>query len=120
MAASNDAKASGSQRLLAERMSKATTVSHEDIKRLVELAELEETELVYVLTHGVPAVDRINGTFRTTPDQLGALATGLIQVSGISYEVFPFGIPFPEEILVNIVVGGDPVEIRGGAVGGQR
>jgi hypothetical protein len=83
-------------------------------KQLLELRKVAETNgrLVYWYQKGQPVPDAIAGAVIAPKDKVGGAIEVLLGVRGVNprLDVFPLGIPFPEEFLVNFEEG-----FRGGA-----
>ena len=78
-------------------------------KQLAELRKIAESggKLVYWFPKGQPVPDAILGAVITPRERVGGTIDRLVGVKdlGIRLEVFPLGIPFPEEFLVSFQQG---------------
>lgn len=83
-------------------------------KQLAELRKIAESsgKLVYWFPKGQPVPDAIFGAVIMPRDKLGAAIDRLVNVKelGIRFDLFPLGIPIPEDFLVSFEQG-----FRGGA-----
>jgi hypothetical protein len=73
------------------------------LERLLDLAELEEVDLVEWFPRGIPAIDYVGGAFRVTRGQIPSLIGKILELEDLRLhvEVFPYGIPNPEGFMVN-------------------
>ena len=78
-------------------------------KQLTELKKIAESggKLVYWFPKGQPHPDAIFGAVIAPRERIGATLERLVNVKelGIRLDVFPLGIPFPEEFLVSFERG---------------
>jgi hypothetical protein len=83
------------------RLGKGSTLPEEDLKRIIDLAN-EHGKLVNWWILGQPAPDVVVGSIVTPISSAGPVVTGLLGLSAtrLSLDVFPLGIPFPDEALV--------------------
>jgi hypothetical protein len=78
-------------------------------RQLAELRKIAEStgKLVYWFPRGQPNPDAILGVVIAPRDRLGGTIDKIAGVKGtnLRFDVFPLGIPFPEEFLVSFEQG---------------
>jgi hypothetical protein len=80
------------------------------IQRLGEVVDKHSLKVLDWTIYGQPAIDRIRGTLRCDPKNAGSVVNQLVndQVRW-NVRLFPYGIPFPDEVIIHIEHGGGPV-----------
>jgi hypothetical protein len=109
-----DAKMSGSPELAAGAAERGSEIlmqrmgrrrlSEDQLKRIITLVEQDdELRLIDILDIGIPWPDILYGTFRTTPKRLGTTLERMLDLEDVrvrGLEVFPYGVPVIDEIVV--------------------
>lgn len=77
-------------------------LSHEHLEQLLKGLQEEELEIVHWFPKGIPAPEVLYGAVRVRPDVVGKVVGKIIKAEGVRLrlDVFPLGIPFPEEMLI--------------------
>jgi hypothetical protein len=81
---------------------KQQPITHEHLEQLLEILRDEDIEIVHWFPKGIPNPEVLYGAVKTRPEVVGKLVGKIVSAEGIRLrlDVFPLGIPFPEEILV--------------------
>jgi hypothetical protein len=80
------------------------------IQRLGEIVDRSPSKVLDWTIYGQPAIDRIRGTLRCDPKDVGTVVTGLVSDQlRWNVRLFPYGIPFPDEVIIHIEHGPGPV-----------
>lgn len=76
------------------------------IHRLGEVVDQHSLKVLDWTIYGQPAIDRVIGTLRANPKDAGAIIDRLVndQVRW-NVRLFPYGIPWPEEVIIQIEHG---------------
>ena len=98
----------GSLELIKRRMRNRDIVE-DDVAKFVEAVEFDGSLIDDVFILGIPNPDVIKATIGVKKEVFGKLSNSLIDVSakGLrikTWEVFPYGIPVIDKVLVNIEV----------------
>ncbi|MDP9120722.1 MAG: hypothetical protein M3O15_05035 [Acidobacteriota bacterium] len=74
------------------------------LSHLGEIVDREKIEIIDWWWFGQPAIDRILGTLRVSPGSAGAVIDHLVKDEALrwSFEVFPYGIPSIDEVIIKI------------------
>ena len=77
-------------------------ISHKHLEELLHALHEEELEIVHWFPKGIPAPEVLYGAVRARPEVVGKIVGKLVKAEGVRLrlDVFPLGIPFPEEVLV--------------------
>ena len=91
----------GSERLMAER-----SFSEDQLRQLLRLSQ-RTAKLVYWFPRGQPVPDSIYGAVVLPVGKAGGFIDRLHRIEGLQLrlDVFPLGIPVPEELLVRFEQG---------------
>jgi len=105
-----DQQERGSEVLKRLAGSRNHNLNEEAIHRLGEVVDQHAAKVLDWTIYGQPAIDRVIGTLRTDPKQAGSIIERLIQ-DQVRWNVrlFPYGIPFPDEVIIQIEHGAGPV-----------
>jgi hypothetical protein len=87
---------------LADRLGKSSTLSADDLQRVVEAARGGGAQLVNWWIRGQPAVDGLVGVTNVKIGELGGVVQRLGSLSGVPLvvKVFPYGIPVVDFAMV--------------------
>jgi hypothetical protein len=91
----------GSERMLRER-----ELPEKQIQQLLSLSQ-RNARLVYWFPKGQPVPDAVYGAVIVPPDRAGRLIDRYLKIEGLGLrlDVFPLGIPVPEEVLIRFQQG---------------
>ncbi len=93
----------GSDKVLEQWLGRDGQLTQAELKSLLKIQFSKDTKLVRAFKRGIPRPDVLVGTIRTTPNQAGSVIQQLVNIREVQLncEVFPLGIPFPDEVLIN-------------------
>lgn len=97
-------QARGSEKLLEERLGKPQPISEAALRQLVDISRKYDVKIFDWRQFGQPAIDGIAGTFQVKPELAGKLLEDIFALDNdlrLHWEVFPYGVPVLEELLVN-------------------
>ncbi len=91
----------GSEQMLEER-----GLPEKQLQQLLSLSQ-RQARLVYWFPKGQPVPDAIYGAVIVQPDRAGRLIDRYLKLEGLGLrlDVFPLGIPVPEEVLIRFQQG---------------
>jgi hypothetical protein len=90
----------GSSKLIEERFGVKTFISDDELLALVAISERSGVELGNIIIRGIPAPTWLAGTVKATSEQAADLVLSLIKLR-YRCDVFPYGIPVIDGVLVN-------------------
>ncbi len=97
----------GSRKMIEERFGVKAFIGENELTELLKIVEQEGIELGNILVRGQPAPDWMSGTFKV---QLERAADPVLSLIKLRYrcDVFPYGIPVINGVLVNFETAGQP------------
>lgn len=87
-------------------------LSKKDVDRLLKVLEADDSAtLVQWLHRGTPNPDFFSGMVKAKPDTAGDLIGKILGLKSphLKLEVFPLGLPVPDEVLIQLEHGGPGV-----------
>jgi hypothetical protein len=77
-------------------------ISHEHLEQLIAILKEHDVEIVHWFPKGIPNPEVLYGAVKTRPEIVGKLVGKIVTTEGVRLrlDVFPLGIPFPDEVLV--------------------
>jgi hypothetical protein len=77
-------------------------LSHKHLEQLLRMLKEEELEIVHWFPKGIPAPEVLYGAVRARPEVVGTIVGKIVKAEGVRLrlDVFPLGIPFPDEVLI--------------------
>ena len=83
-----------------EMLGSRMALSSKDLNQLLVISRKKGVKLVDWTIYGQPVPDSIFGAYQVNPKIAGAIVTDLLKLRGVGFEVFPYGIPVPDNVLV--------------------
>lgn len=97
-------KIRGSQKFLQSQCSKIK-LNEKDLVNFVEMIEERGGRIREVFCYGIPAPEGIYSTISVGKEEFDKLSNGLLDLKELrvrGWEVFPFGIPVIDEVVVKV------------------
>jgi hypothetical protein len=89
-----------------DRLQERFTISEDQLKKLATIANGDRARIVDWWIRGQPGIDRMSATLQVKRADIGRIVEELIAEGPRAHlELFPIGIPFPEEFQINIKAG---------------
>lgn len=99
-------QAAGSSKALARIFGGQGKMTKKSLAAAVEDARSSQFKIVRWWWRGQPAIDRVSAVMQVAPSQVGSTVQQLAGLQGggtsVSIEVFPYGIPKLDQVLVQI------------------
>jgi hypothetical protein len=85
-----------------EQLHEQQQLSHRHLEQLLKALREEELEIVHWFPKGIPVPEVLYGAVRVRPELAGKVVGKIVKAEGVRLrlDVFPLGIPFPEELLI--------------------
>jgi len=99
--------ARGSSKLVRDQ-----ALSKKDVDRMLKVIDADDSAiLVHWLNKGTPDPDFVTGVVKAKPDTAGDLIGKILGLKSphLKIEVFPLGLPVPDEVLIQLEHGGPGV-----------
>jgi hypothetical protein len=77
-------------------------ITHEHLEKLIAVLKEHDVEIVHWFPKGIPNPEVLYGAVKTRPEMVGKLVGKIVTTEGVRLrlDVFPLGIPFPDEVLI--------------------
>ena len=77
-------------------------ISREQLEHLIEVLKEHDVEIVHWFPKGIPNPEVLYGAVKAQPEVVGKLVGKIVATEGVRLrlDVFPLGIPFPDEVLI--------------------
>lgn len=76
------------------------------LQRIAKLIDRDDVKILDWWIYGQPAIDRVRGAFRCDPKRAASIVEKLVaDEARWNIRLFPYGIPVPDEVLVQIEHG---------------
>lgn len=88
-------------------------ITRERLEQLIDVLKEHDVEIVHWFPKGIPDPEVLYGAVKARPEVVGKLVGKIVATEGVRLrlDVFPLGIPFPDEVLIQF-------ETPQGSVGG--